>query len=127
VAGKVSGPGSGPPPVGGPGDDKVDGPAGAGGPKFADKLAADKLGAAAPQGAADPAVAARGLTADVAAEFAAGRIDAKAALDRVIQRVIDKQLGVGAPAAVREKVRAALESAVADDPLLSDKIKSLGG
>ncbi len=51
---------------------------------------------------------------------------AKTALDRVLDRVVDKQLGPGAPAAVREKVRAALEDAVADDPLLSEKIKSLG-
>ncbi len=64
--------------------------------------------------------------ADVAAELAAGRIDPKAALERVIERVIDKQIGPGAPAAVREKVRAALESAVSDDPLLSEKLRSLG-
>jgi hypothetical protein len=133
VAGKVSGPGSGPP-VGGPVDDKgqvpSDGPSGVGGPKFADKLAADKLAETSPtKRAADPAAAtaARGLTADIAAELAAGRIDAKAALDRVIARVVDKQVGPGAPAAVREAVRAALESAVADDPLLGEKIKSLGG
>ena len=56
----------------------------------------------------------------------AGRIDAKAALDRVIERIVDKQLGPGAPAAVREKVRTALERAVADDPLLSEKIKLAG-
>jgi len=43
----------------------------------------------------------------------------------VIERVVDKQVGPGAPAAVREKVRAALESAVADDPVLGDKIRSL--
>jgi len=43
----------------------------------------------------------------------------------VLERVVDKQLGPGAPAAVRAKVRAALEDAVADDPLLSEKIKSL--
>jgi hypothetical protein len=122
VAGKVSGPGSGPP-VGGPIDDKSEGPSSVGGPRFADKLgAADET--KRPADAA--ATAARGLTADVAAELAAGRIDAKAALDRVLERVIDKQLGPGAPAAVREKVRAALEDAVADDPLLSEKIKSLG-
>ena len=123
MAGKVSGPGSGPP-VGGPIDDKGEGPSNVGGPRFADKLgAADE--AKRPADAA-AAAAARGLTADVAAELAAGRIDAKAALDRVLERVIDKQLGPGAPAAVREKVRAALQDAVADDPLLSEKIKSLG-
>jgi hypothetical protein len=123
VAGKVSGPGSGPP-VGGPGDDKNEGPSGAGGARFAEKLGA----ADATRQVSDPAAAAaaRGLTADVAAELATSRIDAKGALDRVIDRVIDKQLGPGAPAAVREKVRAALESAIADDPLLSEKIRSLG-
>jgi hypothetical protein len=122
VAGKVSGPGSGPP-VGGPGDDKIEGPSGAGGKRFADKLGATD--AARPSSEAAPAQAARGLTADVAAELAAGRIDQKAALDRVIERVIDKQLGPGAPAAVREKVRAALQNAVAEDPVLTDKIRSL--
>jgi hypothetical protein len=129
VAGKVSGPGSGPP-VGGPTDDqKSESPSGVGGPRFADKLAATdptkRVGdpaAAGPQATRGPA----DLTADIAAELTAGRIDAKAALDRVIERVVDKQLGPGAPAAVREKVRAALETAVADDPVLSDKIRSLG-
>ena len=123
MVGKVSGTGSGPPPVGGPADEKSEGPSGAGGPKFADKLAATDPS----KRAGDPAAvaAARSLTADVAAELAAGRIDAKAALDRVIERVVDKQVGPGAPAAVREKVRAALESAVADDPVLGDKIRSL--
>jgi hypothetical protein len=126
VAGKVSGPGSGPP-VGGPGDDpKSEGPSGVGGAKFADALAAtDPSKRAGEPSATAAAGAARGLTADVAAELAAGRIDAKAALDRVIERVVDKQLGPGAPAAVREKVRAALESAVADDPVLSEKIRAL--
>jgi hypothetical protein len=129
VAGKVSGPGSGPP-VGGPVDDKGDGPAGVGGPRFADKLTetkAAKPGEPTAPGAPSSVSAARGLTADVAAELAAGRIDAKAALDRVIARVVDKKVGPNAPAAIREAVRAALESAVADDPVLGEKIKSLGG
>jgi hypothetical protein len=87
---------------------------------------AEKLGAAdATRPSSEAAAAARGLTADVAAELAAGRIDPKAALDRVIERVIDKQLGPGAPAAVREQVRAALQHAVAEDPVLSEKIRSL--
>ena len=127
MTGKVSGPGSGPP-VGGPSDDpKSDGPSGVGGPRFADKLGAPD--AAQPAGGPG-AAATRGrkgieLTTDVAAELAAGRIDAKAALDRVIERIVDKQLGPGAPAAVRETVRTALERAVADDPVLSEKIRSL--
>ena len=122
MAGKVSGPGSGPP-VGGPGDDKIEGPSAAGGKGFAEKLGGTD--AARPASDVSPGQAARGLTADVAAELAAGRIDQKAALDRVIERVIDKQLGPGAPAAVREKVRAALQDAVAEDPILTEKIRSL--
>ena len=131
MTGKVSGPGSGPP-VGGPSDDpKNESASGVGGARFAEKLGApDATRPAGGPGAAAAAAAARGpkgieLTADVAAELAAGRIDAKAALDRVIERIVDKQLGPGAPAAVRETVRTALERAVADDPVLSEKIRSL--
>ena len=129
MAGKVNGPGNGPP-IGGPTDDqKSESPSGVGGARFADKLAGadaakraeNTAAATGPQKAAKPAE----LTADIAAELTAGRIDPKAGIDRVIERVVDKQLGPGAPAAVREKVRAALESAVADDPVLSDKIRSL--
>jgi len=131
VAGKVSGPGGGPP-IGGPIDDqKSESPSGASGTRFADKLNAtdptNATNATRKTGEAGAASAARGLTADVATELAAGRLDAKAAIDKVIQRVIDKQIGPGAPPAIREKVRAALESAIADDPLLSEKIKALGG
>jgi hypothetical protein len=125
VTGKVSGPGSGPP-VGGPSDDpKSESPSGVGGSRFADKLGAPD--AAKPAGGPAATRSSQGieLTADVAAELAAGRIDAKAALDRVIERIVDKQLGPGAPAAVRETVRTALERAVADDPVLSEKIRSL--
>jgi hypothetical protein len=109
--------------VGGPVDDKTEGPSGVGGQRFAEKLGATD--AARPASEPSAASAARGLSADVAAELAAGRIDPKAAIDRVIERVIDKQLGPGAPAAVREKVRAALQDAVAEDPILSEKIRSL--
>jgi len=137
AAGKVSGPGSGPP-VGGPVDDEgnVDAPGGVG-RAFADKLAgadaarptAGSTAAAAAAAADRPAAAtaAHALTADIAAELEAGRIDAKTALDRVIARVVDQQVGPGAPTSVREALRAALESAVADDPLLGEKIKALGG
>jgi hypothetical protein len=125
VTGKVSGPGSGPP-VGGPGDDpKSESASGVGGPRFADKLGAPEAAKSTGGPAATAAEATRSLTADVAAELGAGRIDAKGAVDRVIERIVDKQVGPGAPAAVRETVRTALERAVADDPLLSEKIRAL--
>jgi hypothetical protein len=127
VAGKVTGPGNGPSgsgPVGGPVGGPDESRPSIGGPRFA-----DKLGQTEPAGQASksPAVAPPGgLTSDLAAELRAGKITPRTAVDRVIDRVVDKQLGVGAPAATREKLRVALENAVADDPLLADKIRGLG-
>ncbi len=130
MAGKVTGPGGGPPgnvPVGGA-DEKRPG-AGADRPAFADKLKSAGAPAEATKttGKTPGQEAARATspTADLAAELKAGKISPKAAVDRVIDRVVDKQLGTNAPAAVREKLRAALETAVADDPLLADKIRGL--
>jgi hypothetical protein len=122
VAGKVTGPGSGLPgsgPIGGSDESRPS----AGGPHFADKLGQTDAAARTSKAAATPPPG--GLTADLAAELRSGKIAPKAAVDRVIDRVVEKQLGVGAPAATREKLRAALENAVADDPLLADKIRGL--
>ena len=68
----------------------------------------------------------RRLRPNLAADLRAGRITPKAAIDKVINRIVDQQLGTGAPAAVREQVRSALADAVADDPLLGEKLKQLG-
>jgi hypothetical protein len=129
VAGKVTGPGSGPAgsgPIGGSDESRPS----VGGPRFADKLGQSETAAQASKPtAATPQIGQTshaGLTADLAAELRAGKITPKAAVDRVIDRVVDKQLGAHAPAATREKLRAALEDAVADDPLLADKIRGLG-
>jgi hypothetical protein len=122
VAGKVTGPGSGPPgsgPIGGSDESRPS----AGGPRFADKLGQTDAATRASRPAPPPPPG--GLTADLAADLRAGKITPKAAVDRVIDRVVEKQLGAGAPAASREKLRAALENAVADDPLLADKIRGL--
>jgi hypothetical protein len=82
-------------------------------------------GAPGATGQTTEAARAASPTADLAADLKAGKISPQAAVDRVIERVVDKQLGTNAPAAVREKLRAALETAVADDPLLADKIRGL--
>jgi hypothetical protein len=125
AAGKISGPGGAPPsdvppaPTEKPEADQAPGAA-----RFA-----DKLGSATPParaGGAGAAEEARGITAELAAQLGAGKISPQAAIDRVIDRIVDKQVGADAPAAVRDRVRAALESAVADDPVLSEKIKTLG-
>jgi hypothetical protein len=123
VAGKVTGPGNGPPgnvPIGGPDEGR---PVEEGRAPFADKLKG-----AAPAGTSGPAaVAAPPATgvSDLAAALKAGKLSPQAAVDHVIDRIVDKQLGAHAPAAAREKLRAALESAVADDPLLAEKIRGL--
>jgi hypothetical protein len=123
VAGKVTGPGGGLPPtapINGPhGNDKIETPA-AGGPRFADKLA----GAGAPAPAASPGRADT-ITADLAADLRAGRITPQAAIEKVIDRIVERQVGAGAPPAVREQIRTALTDAVADDPLLGEKLKHL--
>ncbi|HVV53142.1 MAG TPA: hypothetical protein VHO06_26025 [Polyangia bacterium] len=123
MAGKVTGPGGGPPgnvPVGGSDESR---PLSTERPAFADKL--KSAGAATPSSKPDAPAAVRSATADLAADLKAGKITPQAAVERVIDRVVDKQLGTNAPAAVREKLRAALETAVADDPLLADKIRGL--
>jgi hypothetical protein len=64
--------------------------------------------------------------AEVGADLRAGRINAQAALDRVVQRVLDQQVGANAPAAVREKLAAVLRQTLEDDPVLAAKVRSLG-
>lgn len=130
MAGKVTGPGGGPPGAAPPGDgkaEKVGGndesrPVAENRPAFADKL---KSPSATGTTGTPASSAAGSVTADLAADLKAGKLSPQAAVDRVIDRVVDKQLGTNAPAAVREKLRTALENAVADDPLLADKIRGL--
>jgi hypothetical protein len=84
--------------------------------------AAPGAGRAAGPGAPDP------LTADIAADLRAGKLTPAAALERVVERVIDRQLGAEAPAAVREKLRAALYDTLhgdPTDPFLADKLRRL--
>ena len=62
---------------------------------------------------------------DLAAELKAGRLDAKAAVDKIIDRVVGVQLGPTAPAHVRAQVQAALRDALESDPLLAEKLRGL--
>jgi hypothetical protein len=126
---KVTGPGSGQPPAA-PGEVQEAGrgtvadgarttePTTAKGAAFAEKV--ERGGAKAPAAAARA-----GSVAEIGAELQAGRITAEAALERVIHRVLDRQLGANAPAAVREQVGAALRQALSDDPVLAEKVRAL--
>ncbi len=92
---------------------------------FAEKLAAAGTPAAAdaPGAAAQPAEL--HATAGIAADLEAGRLTPAAAVDKVLEQVLATQVGADAPAAVRERVRAALQDALENDPLLADKLRRL--
>ena len=113
---KISGPGSKLPPEA-PGSADQARPGGA---AFAEKVAAEAPADPAPRAASTH------LVADIGADLQAGRITPQIALERVIDRVVDQQVGPGAPPGVRERVSAALRQALEDDPLLAEKLKSLG-
>ena|SRR5215831_19061345 len=90
---------------------------------FAEKLAAvgPPATAAVPPRPAEPSPTAR-----IASELDAGRLSPAAAVDRLLEQVLEQQVGVDAPAAVRERVRAALQDALENDPLLAEQLRRLG-
>jgi hypothetical protein len=95
---------------------------------FAEKLAA----AGTPAGATGPSspTAARPpeltATAAIASELDAGRLTPAAAVNQILEQVLAQQVGPDAPAAVRESVRAALQDALENDPLLAEQLRRLG-
>jgi hypothetical protein len=116
---KISGPGAKPP--GG-----IEGPGGAEGASegvkdVAERSFAEKI----ERGSEATRAAEAGLVSDISAELQAGRLTPAAAIEKVIDRVIDQQVGPGAPAAVREQVGAALRRALEEDPLLAEKLRAL--
>lgn len=94
------------------------------GKAFADKLAA----AERPSATTAPAPAAPGAAAlaEVSAALEAGRLSAKAAVDKVVEVVLDRQLGPSASPALRAQLAQALHESLTDDPLLAAKLRSLG-
>jgi hypothetical protein len=123
---KISGPGAKPPGgidggVEGPGGPEKAGAQGVAGKGFAEKI---ERGAEAGRAAE---TSAPGQVSDIGAELRAGRLTPAAALEKVIDRVIDQQVGANAPAAIREQVGAALRRALEEDPLLAEKLRALGG
>jgi hypothetical protein len=111
------------------GDESVaggSGPAGTtpSGSAFAAKLAGTAGVDAAPAGGIP---AAGGVPVqDLAADLDAGKLDARAAVEQLMDRVLDLQLGPDAPAAVRQQVESALRDALESDPLLAAKLRDLG-
>lgn len=135
---KVSGPGQPPPPdvagaeSGNKPDKTATATATAGRPaepgkSFAERVSGPRHAEAAAAPAGSPATFRAGDVAvsDLAAELRAGKLSSKAAIDQVLDRVVARQIGPEAPAAVRDQVRAALQDAVENDPLLAEKLRQL--
>ncbi len=99
--------------------------AGAQGKAFAAKLGQAERAAAAAR--AEPTAAAQRSSAltDIGTELKAGKITAEAAIDKVVEQVLDRQLGPQASVALRAKLGAALRESLADDPLLAAKVRAL--
>jgi len=97
---------------------------------------ADKLAKAAGSGKARAADAVRtaALTrsaktsrvADIGKALRAGQITPQAAIDRVVERIVARQAGLNAPAAVKQHLSAVLRQSLEDDPMLAAKIRALG-
>jgi hypothetical protein len=63
---------------------------------------------------------------DIGADLKAGKLTPQAAIDKVIERVLDRQVGRKAATELRAKLGTALRESLADDPLLAAKIRALG-
>jgi len=81
---------------------------------------------AAPPAAAASAARPGGIAVhDLAAALRSRQLDARSAVDKVIDRIVTAQLGPDAPTHVRDKVQAALRDALDDDPVLAEKLRGL--
>jgi hypothetical protein len=97
---------------------------------FAERLARGTSPAAAATESARSAADASGTAgvgpvAQIIADLQAGKIDARTAMDRVVESVLSAQVSPGAPAEVRDQVRSALHQALEEDPMLARKLRAL--
>lgn len=94
---------------------------------FSEKLAAitarGKTGGPQATGPSQPTGAVP--VSDVAADLRAGKLTPGTAVDKVVDRVLARQLGPDAPAGIRDRVRVALQDAVENDPTLAEKLTRL--
>jgi hypothetical protein len=101
--------------------------AGAKGKVFASKLASAERGAGAASGA-EKIANARNLSTvtEIGADLKAGKLTPQAALERVVEQVVNRQLGKAASPARRALLATMLRETLADDPLLAAKVRALG-
>ena len=65
------------------------------------------------------------LVADVNADFKAGKISAEAAVDKIVERVLDRQVGTTGAPALRAQVETALRQTLANDPFVAAQVNAL--
>jgi hypothetical protein len=97
-------------------------------PAEAGKAFAEKVAGARPAEVAAVAPESRPgdvAVGDLAADLRAGKLTSRAAVDKILERVVARQVGAEAPAGVRDQIRAALQDAIETDPLLADKLRQL--
>jgi hypothetical protein len=101
---------------------KAAGPEAANKKSFAETLAAGRAGPTPDPGQVRGAET---LTAHIAADLKAGKLAPEAALDRVVELVLDQQLGTDAPVALRDQLRDALRDTISSDPFLTERLRGL--
>jgi hypothetical protein len=97
------------------------------GTNFADKLEQTSGPNQASAGTAAPRTAppTGKLTGDIGAALVNKQITPQAAVDQVVNRILDRQIGPGDKSPARSNVESFLREAMEADPLLSAKLKSL--
>jgi hypothetical protein len=105
---------------------KAPGVAESDGKAFANKLAGAKTASAHAANSASPMRSGKAISvSDIGAELKAGKLTPGKAIDKVIERIVDKQVGAKASPKVRNQISAALRDSLADDPLLAAKVRAL--
>ncbi len=118
---KITGPTSGQP-TEGPGDaPEVER---SGGKAFAGALEKTEA-ATAPATQARTEASQNALVGDIGQRLESGEINAKQAVDEVVGRVLDNQLGAGTSPKVRSEVESLMRDKLENDPLLKGKVDSL--
>jgi hypothetical protein len=93
---------------------------------FAAKLDNASAKASVSSAHAKPADAVKSTAvSDIGTDLKAGRISPQVAIDKVIDRIVARQLGIHAAPAAKEQIGAALRERLADDPLLAAKVRAL--
>ncbi len=65
------------------------------------------------------------VVGDLSADLKAGRLSPEAAVDSLVQRILDRQLGSEAPPALRQELETALRATLAEDPFVSAHVAAL--